>query len=683
MLLRELPGTFKLSEVKGAGPKTAALLVKLDISNIADLLTHYPREYEDRTVITPLADYFKKKNIFAEAVVLRKEWFGFGRQRTLKVYIEDSSARASLVCFGRSAYLDKIIETSDKIKVFGHFYYKYGELQSSSFDLSSHQDAANGRALLPVYPLTEGLTQNTLRRLIQNALALCAEKVDDEIPAAVIEREHFPHKKDALVSVHFPKTEEEAHKARESLIYEELYKLQLALMRRAAARKKDAAPPARKSAHTLQHRLRERLPFRLTEGQEAAVGEINADIASGIPMERLLQGDVGSGKTLVSFMAALEIIEASGTGGTAALMAPTELLARQHAENAAVLLEPLGVRVAFLTGNIVSKSRRNLLAALSSGDIDLVVGTHALFSDDVKYKNLRLVIIDEQHRFGIEQRQSIVRKGAEKPHLLMMSATPIPRTLALTAFGDWDVSVIKGMPHGRLPIETHLARESNAAKVYEAVRKELHKGHQAYFVYPLIEKKEETEKKGETLSASLYAADLKDCTGAYEDLSKRVFPEYPIALLHSQIDEEEKRLIMERFRKGETAVLVATSVVEVGVDVPNATCMVIEHAERFGLSALHQLRGRVGRGPAQSYCFLMYIDNYTEEMRDRLLIMHKSNDGFVIAEEDLKIRGPGQILGTGQSGFMKLGLADPVRDTAILKKAREDAYTAAFERPPK
>jgi ATP-dependent DNA helicase RecG len=672
MLLRELPGSVKLSQVKGAGPKTAALLARLDIFTIASLLTHYPREYEDRTAITPLADYYQKKTIFAEAVVLKKEWFGFGRQRTLKIYIEDSSARASLVCFGRSMYLDKIIEAGDKITVFGRFYYKYGELQSSSFDLEAKNGAA--QSLLPVYPLTEGLTQNTLRRLLQNALALCAEKIDDEIPVAVIEREHFPHKKDALMSIHFPKTEEEAQKARETLIYEELYKLQLALMKRVAARKKNAVPPARKSMRVLQNRLRERLPFQLTEGQEAAIHEIDADIASGIPMERLLQGDVGSGKTLVSFMAALEVIE---IGGTAALMAPTELLARQHAENAAIMLEPLGVRVAFLTGNIVSKSRRNLLFALSSGEIDLVVGTHALFSDDVAYKNLRLVIIDEQHRFGIEQRQSIVRKGTEKPHLLMMSATPIPRTLALTAFGDWDVSIIKGMPCGRLPIETHLARESNAAKVYEAVRKELQKGHQAYFVYPLIEKKEE---KGETPPASLYAADLKDCTGAYEDLSKRVFPEYPIALLHSQIDEEEKRLIMERFRSGETAILVATSVVEVGVDVPNATCMVIEHAERFGLSALHQLRGRVGRGSAQSYCFLIYIDNYTEEMRDRLLIMHKSNDGFVIAEEDLKIRGPGQILGTGQSGFMKLGLADPVRDSAILKKAREDAHEVAFDR---
>jgi ATP-dependent DNA helicase RecG len=521
-----------------------------------------------------------------------------------------------------------------------------------------------------------------MRRLMQNALETCAGEVDDEIPASLIDRYHFPHKKDALCHIHFPKTEAEAQEARDMLVYEELFKLQFALIKRTAARKKNTSLPARKSLHRLQAQLRERLPFALTEGQEAAVSEINADIASGVPMERLLQGDVGSGKTLVSFMAALEAIE-SGGGAASALMAPTELLARQHAENAATLLEPLGVRVAFLTGNIVSKNRRNLLQALSSGEIDLVVGTHALFSDDVIYKNLRLVIIDEQHRFGIEQRQSILRKGNEKPHLLMMSATPIPRTLALTAFGDWDVSIIKGMPHGRLPIETRLARESNVEKVYEAVRKELQKGHQAYFVYPLIEKKEETitgEPSDNRLSDQrLFANSLKDCTGAYEELSKHVFPENTIALLHSQVDEEEKRLIMERFRKGDIHILVATSVVEVGVDVPNATCMVIEHAERFGLSALHQLRGRVGRGPAQSYCYLVYIDNYTEEMRDRLLIMHRSTDGFVIAEEDLKIRGPGQILGTGQSGFMKLGLADPIQDGDILKKAREDARAILFE----
>jgi ATP-dependent DNA helicase RecG len=669
MLLKDLPGAFPLSSLKGAGPKTIALLARLDIGDIAALLSHYPRDYEDRTALTPLADYFKKKNIFTEALVTGKEWFGYSRQRTLKVYIKDDSAAACLVCFGRSNYLDRLMQTGDRIKVFGHFFAKYGEIQSTAFELAD--DAAP--SLLPVYPLTEGVTQNALRRLTQNALESCAGEVDDEIPVSLIERYHFPRKKDALCQIHFPKTEAEARGARDMLVYEELFKLQFALIKRAAARKKNTALPARESLHRLQTRLRERLPFRLTEGQEAAVSEINADIASGVPMERLLQGDVGSGKTLVAFMAALEAIEAGG-GAAAALMAPTELLARQHAENAATLLEPLGVRVAFLTGNIVSKNRRNLLQALASGEIDLVVGTHALFSDDVIYKNLRLVIIDEQHRFGIEQRQSILRKGNEKPHLLMMSATPIPRTLALTAFGDWDVSVIKGMPRGRLPIETHLARESNAEKVYEAVRKELQKGHQAYFVYPLIEKKEETAEPSDRLSDQrLFARSLKDCTGAYEELSTRVFPEHPIALLHSQVDEEEKRLIMERFRKGEIHILVATSVVEVGVDVPNATCMVIEHAERFGLSALHQLRGRVGRGSAQSYCYLIYIDNYTEEMRDRLLIMHKSADGFVIAEEDLKIRGPGQILGTGQSGFMKLGLADPIQDGDILKKAREDA----------
>jgi ATP-dependent DNA helicase RecG len=694
MLLKDLPEKFQLSSLKGAGPKTTALLVRLDIYDIASLLTHYPRDYEDRTAVTPLADYYTKKNIFTEAAVVRKEWFGYSQQRTLKVYIRDDSAAACLVCFGRSKYLDRLMQPGDKVKIFGHFFAKYGEIQSSAFELAG-DDAV--QSLLPVYPLTEGVTQNTMRRLMQNALDTCAGDVDDEIPAPLIERYCFPHKKDALCCIHFPKTEAEAREARDMLVYEELFKLQFALMKRAAVRKKNAAAPARPSPHRLQTQLRERLPFQLTEGQEEAVGEINADIAGGVPMERLLQGDVGSGKTLVSFMAALEVIETTGSagviestgtdgaGGAAALMAPTELLARQHAENAAALLEPLGVRVAFLTGNVVSKNRRNLLKALASGEIDLVVGTHALFSDDVVYKNLRLVIIDEQHRFGIEQRQAILRKGAEKPHLLMMSATPIPRTLALTAFGDWDVSIIKGMPHGRLPVETRLARESNAEKVYEAVRKELDKGHQAYFVYPLIEKKEEpvTGASDNRLNEQrLFASSLKDCTSAYEELSKHVFPEHSIALLHSQVDEEEKRLIMERFRKGEIHILVATSVVEVGVDVPNATCMVIEHAERFGLSALHQLRGRVGRGAAQSYCYLIYIDSYTEEMRDRLLIMHKTTDGFLIAEEDLKIRGPGQILGTGQSGFTKLGLADPIQDADILQKAREDARALLFETAP-
>jgi ATP-dependent DNA helicase RecG len=338
---------------------------------------------------------------------------------------------------------------------------------------------------------------------------------------------------------------------------------------------------------------------------------------------------------------------------------------RQHAENAAKLLEPLGASVAFLTGNIKSAGRGRLLKNLADGTIDVVIGTHALFSQDVLYRNLRLVIIDEQHRFGVTQRQTIMAKG-DNPDLLMMSATPIPRTLAITVFGDLDVSVIRDLPPGRKPIATHLARESNEDKVYSFVRERLKAGEQSYFVYPLIEEGE---------------LDLKDAVSMAERLGTEVFPEYRVALAHSKLDEEEKRRTMDAFRKGEIRVLVATSVVEVGVDVPNASCMVIEHAERFGLSALHQLRGRVGRGAAQSYCFLVYSDKYTEDAKTRLMVMLEHSDGFIIAEEDLKLRGPGQIAGVEQSGYLRLGLADPVENAAILELARTDAF-ALLESDP-
>jgi len=353
-------------------------------------------------------------------------------------------------------------------------------------------------------------------------------------------------------------------------------------------------------------------------------------------------------------------------GGQAALLAPTELLARQHAQNAAALLEPLGLRVAFLTGNIKAAGRRALLKNLADGNIDLAVGTHALFSKDVAYNNLQLVVVDEQHRFGVTQRALIMAKG-KNPHLLMMSATPIPRTLALTVFGDMDVSVIRGLPPGRKPVKTHLAKESNEGKVYDFVRKELALGRQAYFVYPLIENGDESN--------------LKDAVSMADRLAKEVFPEFSSALIHSKLDEEKKRQTMELFRSGEIKILVATSVVEVGVDVPNATCMVVEHAERFGLSALHQLRGRVGRGSDQSSCFLVFSDELSEDGKARLEVMWKHSDGFVIAEEDLKLRGPGQISGIEQSGYLKLGIASPLRDLDMLVLARADAF-AILESDP-
>jgi ATP-dependent DNA helicase RecG len=676
LFLREL--TASLDHIKGVGPAKIKPLANMGIRDVAGLLCHYPRDWEDRGHIVPLRD-FEKGKVCTVVTVTGSGWFNFGKARTLKVRIEDESARAVLVCFNRP-FLEKQLLPGNRYRLFGNFSYRYGELQSTSFEfepLDAEAGAETGKnffQILPVYPLSAGLTQNYMRSLMRNALRQYAAPLENELPDSIIERDGLLSKPRALGSLHFPKTIAELDLAKKTLIYEELFYLELIVGKRAIERKKfsreDGAARKgetggdEKALSPLQRRLIERLPFALTKGQEAALGDINRDMDGPYPMARLLQGDVGSGKTLVSFLAALKAVDA---GFQAAIMAPTELLAQQHADNAARLLEPLGVRVAFLTGNIKTAGRNQLLKSLAAGDIDIILGTHALFSNNVVYRKLSLVVIDEQHRFGVTQRQAILAKG-ERCDLLMMSATPIPRTLALTVFGDMDVSVIPDLPPGRKSVETHLAKESNEKKVYDFVRRELARGRQAYFVYPLIEAEEDA-------GGELPLRTLKDAESMAERLAKEIFPGIPIALVHSKVDDGQKKSVMESFRRGETKILAATSVVEVGVDVPNATCMVIEHAERFGLSALHQLRGRVGRGAEQSFCFLVYSDELTEDGKQRLKVMLENRDGFVIAEEDLKLRGPGQIAGIEQSGYLRLGLADPVRDAAELARARADAFS--------
>ncbi|MDR0312726.1 MAG: ATP-dependent DNA helicase RecG, partial [Treponema sp.] len=638
MFLREL--NVKLNSIQGIGPAALHTLSRLDITNVRTLLCHYPRDWEDLSKTVPLRDWSRGK-VCTQAKVLAHEWFGARHMRTLKVYIEDDTARASLICFNRP-FLGKQLPEGLTVRIYGHFYYKYGEIQSNSFEIGDAKDSSFGR-IMPVYPLTKDLTQAMIRKFIWRALVKYSGDLEDELPEFIMLRDKLLSKAKAIKAIHFPSTLKEKDHARKTLIYEELFYLELMTAHRVQKRKKAKSSTPNTLNPTsyilnptftpLQKRLVERLPFSLTAGQLEVISEINADMDSPYPMARLLQGDVGSGKTLVAFLACLRAIEQSEehSGGQAVLMAPTELLARQHAENAARLLEPLGLHIAFLTGNLKAAGRSRLLSALASGEIDLVAGTHALFSKDTVYRNLRLVVVDEQHRFGVTQRQAIMEKG-DKPNLLMMSATPIPRTLALTVFGDLDVSVIRDMPPGRKPLKTHLAKTSNADKVYDFVGKELATGRQAYFVYPLIE------------TSATWLQDLKDAETMAEQLSKKVFPQYPVALIHSRLDEEEKRTIMDNFRKGKIKVLVATSVVEVGVDVPNATCMVVEHAERFGLAALHQLRGRVGRGDAQSYCFLIYSDQDVppehagtapellgEEERSRegrrLMVMLENTDG--------------------------------------------------------
>ena len=542
----------------------------------------------------------------------------------------------------------------------------------------------------------------------------------------------------AISMLDFPKTISEAIGARNTLVFEELFLFQKTLAERAIAHRGklprievDTAESTQKQVSeeefvanlsTRQKNLLARLPYKLTPDQMSVIALMNEDIdrnygfyggvAGVAPAERgatnevgvwgetspshnslphfsmrtLLQGDVGSGKTLVSFFAALRVID---YGGQVALMAPTELLARQHAENAAKQLEAVSVSVAYLTGNIKTKGRDNLLSALKKGDINLVIGTHALFSKNVQYHDLALAIIDEQHRFGVMQRSAILDKGRtsvvatdkyaqppfREPNLLMMSATPIPQTLALTVFGDLDVRTIHTMPQGRKPVVTYLSKAGNERNAYEAVRKELAAGHQAYFVYPAIDASTSLSTLDEGTSTPLSARSLKSAEEMFTFLQTQVYPNYKCALIHSKIDEETQNQILQDFRENKIQVLVATTVVEVGVDVPNATCMVIEQADRFGLAALHQLRGRVGRGSSQSYCFLIYRSNITENGIARMKALHETTDGFKIAEDDLRLRGPGEITGTAQSGDLEFKIANLARDEKIMKEARIEAFS--------
>lgn len=664
-----------VSNLYGAGKTTVEQLSRLGVSTVGDLLRLWPRAWEDRSRYNTLSEWNKFHKLNVPVTVMDQQWFGYGRMKTLKLIVCDSEGiRGELACFNRP-FLEKSFPEGTKALVYGSFSVKYGAIQSSSFDIEKYDTAE--RRILPVYPLTQGLTQTKLRKLIDQALNSYARGIDSELPAEVLNKYGYPDKRTILFAMHRPASMQDAGNARTALIFEEFFLYEAAVGMRALERRgvlprtpaqagasegaAQSAGPLQYTYSPLQKELLSRLPFTLTADQQAVIAEINADLDGTAPAARLIQGDVGSGKTLVAFLACLKVIEG---GGQAALMAPTELLARQHADNAAKLLEPLGVRLAFLTGNLKAAGRSQLLQQLASGNIDLIIGTHALFSAQTLYKNLRMVVIDEQHRFGVLQRSAIIQKGIDSgkkaPHFLMMSATPIPRTLALSMFGDLDISVIKTMPPGRKPVITYVAPESKAEKVYYFIGQDILAGKQAYFVYPIIE-------DSDTLS-------LKSAEDMFAELT-RDFPHHRLALLHSKVPEDEARTIMQEFRSGTIHILVATSVIEVGVDVPNATCMVIEHADRFGLSALHQLRGRIGRGSEQSYCFLLYGKNITETGMARLKVMASTTDGFVIAEEDLKLRGPGDIGGVEQSGYCGFELADPIRDFALLEKAR----IAAFE----
>ena len=711
-----------VSSLNGVGPAAAKLFSKLNIFTVGDLLSFYPKDYEDRRQRIPL-DKFQFGKVHTVAQVTAHEFFGYGKMKTLKIIISDGNVSASLICFNRT-FLQHSLPAGSIICVTGSFTVKYGQIQSTDFDVTKIADSGNiedykdqplpDAEILPVYHLTEGLTQKTVRKAVNAAIKQYLRGINNEIPDEYMQSRNLLTKQKAIELIHTAQNPAQIQDARKTLIYEELFHFQTIIARR-ALKHKGAVPDAQlpsgtitdstqstelsvhsaplspefidsfiKNLSPVQMQLYLRLPFELTPDQIRVIHQMNEDIDRGykervcvmngtlkksnpFTMQRLLQGDVGSGKTLAAFFACLRIISWKGQ---CALMAPTEILARQHAEKAAELLEPLGLKVAFLTGNVKSAGRAQLLKELKSGGIDIVIGTHALFSKNVQYNDLQLVIIDEQHRFGVIQRQAIIDKGRKsedhpetifEPHLLMMSATPIPQTLALTIFGDLDVSVIRSMPKGRKPISTYLVKEGNEHNAYEAVRKQLEQGHQAYFVYPAIDAETSTQ-------------DIKSAEENFKNLSQNVFPEYSCALLHSKISEEEQIAILRDFRQNKIQVLAATTVIEVGVDVPNATSIVIEQADRFGMAQLHQLRGRVGRGSDQSFCFLIYSQKISQSGIERMKILRQNTDGFIIANSDLKLRGPGEITGTIQAGNLTLGIADLARDQDILMQSRYDAF---------
>ncbi len=649
--------TQPVTDLPGVGPTRSEDLARIGITTIGDLLLHVPREYEDRVTPVPLAGAEPNRPVNTVAQVVAHSYIGSGPKRTLRVHVRDETGTGVLVCFGRN-FLARSLPEGRTVRIYGVFTHRYGELQATAFEF---EDAAASSvrfgAILPVYPLAGRLSQNDLRKATAAAVNRYGRNVTQELPDVLVERRGLLPTAQALEAVHLPSSLDQPRRGLKTLVYLELFFLQLAIGIRSAERHRSSRP-ARSLPRGLADRLAGSLPFALTTDQQIVVGEIVTDLEAEVPMARLLQGDVGSGKTIVALLSALMVIEA---GQQVALMAPIELLARQHGDATARLFAAAGldVSVALLSGTVPGSTRKPLIQAIASGAVDLVIGTHAVFTPDVAFRNLQYVIIDEQHRFGVLQRAALLRK-ARQPDVLLMTATPIPRTLALTVFGDMKVSSIRETPPGRKPVETHLARHGNEAKVYEFVRRELVAGRQAYFVYPRID--------------DTGALALRDAESMWQTLRDKVYPQFAVGLVHSRVTDEEKRRTMEQFRRGELDVIVATSVVEVGVDVPNATCMVVEHAERFGLSALHQLRGRVGRGTHQSYCFLVYAQELTDAARERLKVMHGTTDGFEIAEEDLRIRGPGDIAGTQQAGYLRLRIAVLARDMGTMNDARTDAF---------
>ncbi len=655
-----------LQYVKGVGPQRARLLERLGLRTVRDALNAFPREYQDRRGLTA----FHTLRVGAVGVV-GGTVFGVaspprGRPRApLQVTFRDGSGYFTGLWFGQP-YLAQVFKRGQRVVLYGKVTMRDRRpvMQSPDFEVLDADELLSihmGR-IVPVYPLTEGLTQRPMRSLLHRIVEGFARHAPDAIPDDLRHRRGLPPAGDAYRAIHFPESLEAAETARRRFVFEDFFVLQLGL---ALRRRRQAvetghviAPPG-----ALVARLVADLPFDLTAAQRRVWQEIRADLARPVPMNRLLQGDVGSGKTIVAVMALLTAVEA---GYQAVLMAPTEILAEQHLATLRAAIQPLGITPALLTSGQKGRERSSARAAARSGTASIVVGTHALIQEGVELQRLGLAVVDEQHRFGVLQRASVRAKG-QHPDVLVMTATPIPRTLALTLYGDLDLSVLDELPPRRQRIATAWRGEAKRGEIYDFVRRQLGQARQAYVVCPLIE---ETE-----------ASDLRAATEMAEHLASDVFPKHRVGLIHGRMGFEAKEATMRAFKAGEIAVLVATTVIEVGIDVPNATVMLIEHAERFGLAQLHQLRGRVGRGADRSHCILLASGPLSDEARRRLQTMCDTQDGFRIAEADLEIRGPGEFFGTRQSGLPEFRAANLLSDGRLLEEARREALIVV-ERDP-
>lgn len=657
--------SLNIKYLPGVGPKRAELLNKeLEIFTYLDLLHYYPYKYIDRSKTYKISEIDgAMPYIQLRGRIVSYNTHGEGARRRLTALFSDGTGVIELVWFKGIRYITDRYKPGTEYTLFGRPTLFNGKFNIAHPELDPIDDRIdNTTGLQGYYTTTEKmknafLNSKALQKMIYTLLAGIQEPLPETLPAPVIAHRQLMGLTDALRNIHFPASINHLRRAELRLKFEELFYLQLHILRYTRLRNQKLGgfrfDHIGDYFNNFYHHI---LPFELTQAQKRVIKEIRADMGSGRQMNRLLQGDVGSGKTLVALMSMLIAVD---NGYQACLMAPTEILATQHYEGLKAMVEPLGLRIELLTGSVTKKRRVPILDGLLTGEVNLLIGTHALLEDTVNFANLGFVVIDEQHRFGVEQRARLWNKNKIPPHILVMTATPIPRTLAMTVYGDLDVSVIDQLPPGRKPIQTLLQYDNRRAQLYAALRKQLQMGRQAYIVYPLIQ---ESEK-----------SDLKNLEEGY-DLIREAFPEYQVCMVHGKMKAAEKEAQMQRFVSGEAQIMVATTVIEVGVNVPNASVMIIENAERFGLAQLHQLRGRVGRGAEQSYCILMTSYKINQDTRKRLELMTETNDGFRIAEADMQMRGPGDMEGTQQSGIaFNLQIANLAKDGQILQAARDEA----------